>query len=412
MAKRSKLRRSWSLFNTEPNNMVNFNLLGGGGSTSPRHKVSNFSYKSSSLSTVVFNRIATDAAMISINHVKVNPLDDTTDIEKGNLQHCFNVEANIDQNGFQFFHDLFYSCMEEGVVAVVPTEANWTPNDKGSYEIYSMRVGKIIEWFPKYVRVRLYNEETGEEEDFTLSKRQVAIIENPFYEIVNSNTNTLKRLNRKMQALDSFDEDLMSNKFNLIFQLPYEIKGATRQTRAKERVKELQDQLKDNNQYGVAYTGNTEKVIQLNRPIDNDLAGQVKYLRDEFFNQLGLTDTIFNGTASESEMNNYFARTLDPLLTTVVLEFKRKFLTKTAMSQGHDITYNRDIFKLVPASTLAEIADKMSRNEILTPNELRTIMGFRASKDPKANELLNRNISVRNQGYDPYNTELEEETEL
>lgn len=399
MASPNLLKNSWRLYTTPGLRNFDFNI--GMGNTSPSHRVRGYGYNTSSLSKVVFNRIATDAAMVSISHVKMDSDDETLDIVKSTLQDCFTIEANIDQSAFQFFHDLFYSCMDEGVVAVVPTSANWEPNNTGAYDIYEMRVGKIIEWFPAHVRVRLYNDVSGEEEDFTLPKRQTAIIENPFYEIVNSSSSTLQRLKAKMKALDSIDEDLISNKFNLIFQLPYEVRGKVRTANAKERVEAIQEQLKDNNQYGIAYTGLNEKVIQLNRPIDNDLADQVEYLRTEFFNQLGMTDNIFNGTASEAEMNNYYARAIDPFMTSVVQEFKRKFLTKTARTNGQDIIYNRDMFKLIPVSTLAEIADKMSRNEILSPNELRVVMGFRSSKDPKANELSNRNIATRNQQLGP-----------
>ena len=407
MAVSDRIKKSWTLFSsgwTNKSASVNFNL--NAGSSHPVHRPSSFSFNTSSLSKVVFNRIATDAAMVSINHVKQD--NETSDIHKSPLQDCLSLEANIDQSAFQFLHDLVYSCMDEGVVAVVPTEADWEPTDSGAYEIYALRVGKIIEWFPKHVRVRLYNDITGEEEDFTLSKRQVAIVENPFYEVVNSSNSTLERLKRKMRALDKLDEDVLSNKFNIIFQLPYEIRGGVRTERARERVSDIEKQL-ENNQYGIAYTGASEKVIQLNRPIDNDLVEQVNYLRNEFFNQLGLTENIFNGTASEAEMNNYYARAIDPFLTVITQEFKRKFLTKTARTQGHDITYNRDIFKLIPVSVLAEIADKMSRNEILTPNELRGLMGFRSSSDPKANELLNRNIALNNQ--QPYDTQTYEDDE-
>ncbi len=405
MAVNDRFRTSWKLFKDawSPRPEINYNL--NAGSSHPRHRAVSYKYNTSNLSKTVFNRIATDAAMVSINHVKTDGT--TTDVVKDSkLQYCLSVEANIDQTAFQFLHDVIYSCMDEGVVAIVPTEANWEPNDTGAFDIYAMRVGRILEWFPAHVRVRLYNDVTGEEEDFTLSKRQVAIIENPFYEVVNSSSSSLERLKRKMRALDSLDEDVLSNKFNLIFQLPYEVRGALRTEKARTRVKDIEDQLK-NNQYGIAYTGTNEKVIQLNRPIDNDLVEQVQYLREEFFNQLGLTDNIFNGTASEAEMNNYYARAIDPFLTVIIQEFRRKFLTQTARTKGHDIAYNRDLFKLIPVSTLAEIADKMSRNEILSPNEIRGVMGFRSSSDPKANELLNRNIALNNQlpGEEPPRTE-------
>lgn len=399
MAITDAFKNPWKLFRSTPNT-VSFPQGIGSGSSSPRHKSTTYSFNTSSLSKVVFNRIATDAAMVSVNHVRINSADSTQEIVDSTLQDIFHLEANVDQSSFNFFHDLFYSCMDEGAVAVVPIETDNEPNKNGNYDIYNMRVGKIVQWFPQHVQVRMYNDIRGEEEDVLLEKRTVAIIENPFYEVVNSSSSTLNRLKRKMQALDSLDEEISSGKFNLIFQLPYEIRGEAHKQRARERLSAIENQLKDN-KYGIAYTGSSEKVIQLNRPIDNDLSDQVKHLQEEFFNQLGLTENIFNGTASEAEMNNYYARAIDPMMTVLVQEFRRKFLTKTARSQGQDITYNRDVFKLVPISTLAEIADKMSRNEILTPNELRNIMGFRSSKDPKANELSNRNIANKNQQVDP-----------
>lgn len=392
----NRFKTSWKLLGVRRDEFKR-NQNVGGGSTNPRHRNTTYSFNTSSLSKVVFNRIATDAAMVSLNHVKTDPKNDTQDVISGELQDRFSLEANIDQNAYQFFHDLIYSLMDEGVVAVVPIETSGDILDsQGAYEIYSMRTAKILEWFPKHVRIRVYDDFDGEHKDVTVPKTSVAIIENPFYEVLNASNSTLERLKRKMMALDKLDDEIMSGKFNLIFQLPFDTSSPIRKNKAKDKVKELEEQLKDN-KYGVAYTGATDKVIQLNRPIDNDLADQVKWLQEEFFNQLGLTVNIFNGTASEAEMNNYYARAIDPIMTAIVQEFRRKFLTRTARTQGQSITYNRDIFKLIPVSVLAEIADKMSRNEILTPNELRNIMGFRSAKDPKANELTNRNIASKNQ---------------
>lgn len=411
MAVVNRVKKSWMLFSsgwTSKATAISYNL--NAGSSHPAHKNSNFSFNTSDLSKVVFNRIATDSAMVVLNHVTIGEDETTTVMSSSALHNCLTVEANVDQTAFQFMHDLIYSCMDEGVVAVVPTVTDTSPDDSGTYKIYEMRVGKILEWFPQHVRVRLYNDINGEQEDYTLRKDKIAIVENPFYEVVNSSNSSLERLKRKMHALDKLDEDILSNKFNMIFHLPYEVKGELRTERARERINSMEEQLR-NNQYGIAYAGANEKVVQLNRPIGNDLKDQVKDLKDEFFNQLGMSENIFNGTAGEAEMNNYYARAIDPFLTVITQEFRRKFLTKTARTQGQDITYHRDMFKLVPVSTLAEIADKMSRNEILTPNELRATMGFKTSKDPKANELLNRNIALRNQEYLPEEQVVVEEPE-
>lgn len=398
------LIHSWRLFRAS-NFTAEINIdrtTVGSGSSVPRHKPSSNSFDSSSLSRVVFNRIATDAAMIPITHTRIKDGKWDSESIKSNLQNCLSLEANIDQTSFQLFHTLWYSTMEEGVVALVPTESDNEPNDEGAFDVYSLRVGKITQWFPKHVEIELYNENNGNYQRIVMAKATVAIVENPFYEIVNSPNSTLNRLKRKMALLDRKDEEVSSGKFNMLIQLPYEIKGEARTQQANLRKAELNDQLK-NSEYGVAYTGASEKVIQLNRPIDNDLAEQVKYLREEFYNQLGLTENIFNGTAGEAEMNNYFARSIEPLLTTGVLEIKRKFLTKTARTQGQDIIYNRDVFKLVSVSTLAEIADKFTRNEIFSANEFRGFMGVKASSDPKADELRNSNIAANNQtlGRDP-----------
>lgn len=397
---------AWTLFRKDSHlpPTININTLHvGSGSGRPAHKMAMRSYSSSSLSKTVFNRIATDAAMIPINHIRVVDDIKTQENIKSHLQECLSLEANLDQSAFSFFHDLIYSMLEEGVVAVVPTETNKRPNETGAFDIWSMRVGRITQWFPQHVQVEILNEFTGMNETVLLHKRMVAIIENPFYEVVNEDSSTLNRLKRKMQLLDKRDEEISAGKFNMIVQLPFALNSEHREDQAEARKVALEKDLADS-AYGVAYIGATDKITQLNRPIDNDLADQVKYLRDEFYSQMGLTENVFNGTADEAEMNNYYARSIDPVCTVITQAFKRNFLTKTARSKGEEIAYSRDIFKLMPASVIAEMADKFTRNEILSPNEMRSIVGYRASLDPRADELKNRNIAQINQldQADPY----------
>ena len=396
------LAHSWQLWRA-PGSVENVNINInrneiGSGSSIPRYKPNLYSYDSSSLSKTVFNRIATDAAMVPLSHSRVESTNQTHEPIKSGLQDCLSIEANIDQSAFQFMHDAIYSMLDDGIIAIVPIETDVKPNETGAFDIHSMRVGIITQYFPQHVEVQVYNEKSGNPELVVLPKRSVGIVENPFYEIINTANSTLTRLKRKMALLDKMDEEIASGAFNMIIQLPYDTKSSARKQQAQLRRTELENQLHaPENKYGIGYIGATEKVIQLNRPIDNDLQEQVKYLREEFYNQLGMTENIFNGTADESEMNNYYGRAIDPILKTITTEMTRKFLTKTARTQGQIITYNRDIFKLVPVSTIAEIADTFTRNEILTPNEVRSIVGFRSAKDPKADELVNRNIAQVNQ---------------
>jgi len=334
--------------------------------------------------------------MVSLNHVKIAKDGASQEVVKSGLERCLTVEANVDQNARDFIHDLVYSMLDEGVVAVVPTETKLNPTKTGGYDITSLRVGRIVQWFPKHVRVKVYNENRGMDEEITMEKKLVAIIENPFYAVVNDDNATLKRLIRKLELLDRKDEDIAGGKFNMLIQLPYVIKGSLKKAQAEERIQQLEEQL-TNSKYGVAYTDGTEKIVQLNRPIDNDLADQTKYLQEQFYNQIGATENIFNGTAGEVETRAYYNRTIDPIIATIISEMRRKWLTDTARTQGQDIVAHRDPFTLVPVEQLATIADTFTRNAILTSNEVRKIIGFGPSEDPIANELSNKNIAGVNQ---------------
>ena len=332
-----------------------------------------------------------DAASIDIKHCRLDENEQFSEVIKSKLNNCLTVEANIDQTGRAFKHDIYHSMMDEGVIAVVPVDT--TLNEKsGSYDILSMRVGKVVEWFPKHVRVLLYNEETGNKEEIIVPKKIANVIENPFYSVMNAHSSTLKRLIRKLNLLDYIDEQSGSGKLDLIIQLPYIIKTDARRQQADERRKQIETQLKDS-KYGIAYTDGTEKITQLNRPIENNLLKQIEYLTTMLYSQLGITQGIMDGTADEKTMLNYYSRTIEPMVSAVVDEMKRKCLTKTARSQGQSIMFFRDPFKLVPAADLAELADKLTRNEIVSSNEMRQFIGMKPSSDPKADQLVNSNIS-------------------
>lgn len=392
-----RIKAGWNAFRWYDRGTRWKDTEGGIGSSRPLHKGMTRSYKTSDLSRMVFNRMATDVMMVDIQHVKMDAMGQTREIMKSGLQECLSVEANIDQSNRQFIHDLVYSMLDEGVVAVVPVDTTLNPNETGGYEINTLRVGKITQWFRHEVEVELYNEDSGRDERLRLNKSTIAIIENPFYEITNDTNSSLQRLIRKMALIDGKDEMIASGKLNMILQLPYTIKGETRRKEAEERVKQLETQM-SSNAYGIAYADATEKITQLTRPVDNDLLDQIKYLRDEFFNQMGMTPGVFDGTANEAEMRNYYNRSIDPILQAIIAEFRRKFLTKTARSQGQDLTFYRDPFKLVPIDQVADIADKFTRNAILTSNEIRKIVGYGPSDQPIANELANKNIADKNQG--------------
>ena len=345
-----------------------------------------------SIITSVYNRIALDVAAITIQHVRLDDEGRFTSVMNSTLNDCLSLEANLDQTGRAFIQDIVQSMLDEGCVAIVPVDTDIDP-DEGSYKIETMRTGKILEWYPQHVKVRVYNEQTGKKEDVLVPKRTVAIVENPFYAVMNEPNSTMQRLIRKLNILDAIDEQSGSGKLNLIIQLPYVIKTEARRQQAEKRRKDIEEQL-SGSKYGVAYTDGTEHVVQLNRPVDNNLMSQIEYLTSMLYSQLGLTQSIMDGSADDKTMLNYLTRTVEPILSAIVDEMKRKFLTKTARSQKQSILFFRDPFKLVPVGEIAEIADKMTRNEIMTSNEIRQKIGMTPSKDPNADKLRNSNLSA------------------
>ena len=356
-----------------------------------------------SIITSVYNRIALDAASIAIQHARLDDDGRFEDVIDSSLNNCLSLEANLDQTGRAFIQDVVMSMLDEGCVAIVPTDTDLDP-ETGSFKIEKMRTGKIVEWYPKHVRVRVYNENRGEKQDITLPKSTVAIIENPFFAVMNEPNSTMQRLIRKLNILDAIDEQSGSGKLNLIIQLPYVIKTEARRQQAEKRRKDIEEQLAGS-KYGVAYTDGTEHVVQLNRPIDNNLMSQIEYLTSMLYSQLGITQGILDGTADDRTKLNYDNRTIEPILSAIVDEMKRKFLTKTARSQKQSILFFRDPFRLVPINDIAEIADKMTRNEIMTSNEIRQKIGMKPSKDPKADELRNSNLSApKEEGNQPPST--------
>ena len=351
--------------------------------------------------TSVYNRIAIDASNIDIMHVRLDDEGRFKEPIKSNLNNCLTVEANIDQTSRAFMLDVVISLLDEGCIAVVPVKTTLNPNNTESYDIEELRTGRIMEWFPKHVLVRLYNDETGMYQDVTLPKSQVAIIENPLYTIMNEPNSTMQRLIHKLSLLDIIDEESSSGKMDLIIQLPYIIKNDTKRSQAEERRKQIEDQLRGS-RYGVAYIDGTEKVTQLNRSVENNILKQVEYLTNLLYSQLGLTQTIMDGTADENAMNNYYNRTVEPVVSAIIDEFHRKFLTKTARTQGQAIMFFRDPFKLMSVTSIADTADKFTRNELLSSNEFRQIIGRKPSTDPKADMLLNKNISHAPEEMDGY----------
>ena len=345
-----------------------------------------------SIVTSVYNRLALDASSMSIKHVRLDENGRFTEEIDSGLQNCLNIEANIDQTGRAFLQDVVMSMLDEGCVAIVPVDTTINPMLSGSYEINTMRTAKILEWYPAHVRVRLYNDRKGIHEELILPKANVAIIENPLYAVINEPNSTMQRLIRKLNLLDVVDEQTSSGKLDLIIQLPYVIKSDARRKQAEERRKDIEMQL-SGSKYGIAYTDGTERITQLNRPAENNLMNQVQYLTDMLYSQLGLTQSILDGSADDKTMLNYYNRTIEPILAAIVDEIKRKFLTKTARAQKQTIMYFRDPFKLVPVNDIAEIADKFTRNEIMTSNEIRQIVGMKPSKDPEADELRNKNLN-------------------
>ena len=387
----TRLKHAWNAFTTrDPTNMYSkeTSVSYGGRPDRPRFSRGN----ERSIITAIYNRIALDVASVAIQHVKLDDNGRYLETIKSGLNNCLNIEANIDQTGRAFIQDIVMSMLDEGCVAIVPVDTSLDPTKSNSYEIETMRVGKIVAWGPKHVKVRVYNDIKGEKQELILPKHMVGIIENPFYAVMNEPNSTLQRLIRKLNLLDAVDEQSSSGKLDLIIQLPYTIKTETRRQQAETRRKEIEMQL-TGSKYGIAYTDGTERVTQLNRPIENNLLKQVEYLTSMLYSQLNMNQSILDGTADEKTMLNYDNRTIEVLLSAIVDELKRKFLTKTARSQRQSIEFFRDPFKLAPVTQIAEIADKFTRNEIMTKNEFRQIIGMKPSDDPKADQLINSNIS-------------------
>ena len=404
------LKHAWNLFASEEGPVRNrdFNY-GYGSSISPTRTVFTRGNERTVV-TAVYNRIAIDAAAIDIKHVELDESGRYKSDIKSGINNCLTVEANIDQTSRQFMLDVITSMLDEGCVAVVPVDTTKDPNITGGYDIDTMRVGRITQWYPDRVTVLLYNERTGRKEEVTVPKKYTAIIENPLYAVMNEPNSTMQRLIRKLALMDSVDEESSSGKLDLIIQLPYLVKTEAKRQAAEERRAQIEQQLKGS-KYGVAYIDGSEHVTQLNRSLENNLMKQIEYLTTLLYSQLGITQGVLDGTADENTMNNYYNRTIEPILSAIVDEFHRKFLTKTARSQRQSIQYFRDPFKLIPVNEVSEIADKFTRNEILSSNEVRQIIGMRPSKDPAADELRNKNLSqsktsglpVRETAEDPVN---------
>lgn len=405
MAIGSRLKHAWNAFlNRDPTYYSR--SIGPGYSLRPdRPRLSRGNERS--IVTAIFNRIAMDVAEVNIKHCRLDENGRYIKDMRTGLNDCLNLEANIDQTGRAFIQDIVMSMLDEGCVAIVPIDTTFDPKSTNSYDILSMRTGKILDWYPAHVKVRVYNDKTGEKEDLILPKKQVAIIENPLYAVVNEPNSTMQRLIRKLSLLDVTDEQTASGKLDLIIQLPYIIKTDARREQAEKRRKDIESQLSEG-KYGIAYTDGTEKITQLNRSVENNLMKQIEYLTSMVYSQLGMTQTVMDGTADEKTMLNYNNRTIEPIISAIVDEMKRKFLTKTARSQLQSISFFRDPFKLVPVSEIAKIADTFTRNEIMTSNEIRQVIGMKPSDDPRADELNNSNISRPNDYQNQFQATTEE----
>lgn len=411
MAFTDTLQHAWNAFLSREPTYTNRDL---GYSSSYRPDHIRFSRGNErSIVTAVYNRIAIDVALVNIEHVRLDENGRYTETIKSKLQNALSLDANIDQTGRAFMLDLVMSMFDEGVVAVVPIDTTYDPIHTDSYDIKTIRTGKVVEWFPQHVKVNVYNEKIGRKEDILLPKKMVAIIENPLYNVMNEPNSTLQRLIRTLNQLDLINGQTTSGKLDLIIQLPYVIKSDARKVQAEARRAEIERQL-TGSKYGIAYTDGTEKITQLNRSVDNQLWSQVKDLTDMLYAQLGLSQAIFDGTADEAAMLNYYNRTIDPILLAITEEMERKFLTATARTQGQAIRYFRDPFRLVPISQIADIADKFTRNEIATSNEIRAEIGWKPSDDPEADELRNKNLNKSDNPMEemPMDEEEIDETEM
>lgn len=390
----SRLKHAWNAFlNRDP---PGSEYHGGGYSYHPdRMRFSRGSERT--IINAINNRISLDASSIKINHVKLDENNRFDSIIDSGLNYCLTMEANADQTGRGLIQDIVMTFLEEGVAAVIPEKTNFDPCYNNSYEIYSMRVGVPVEWYSDRVRVRVFNELTGQREEITFPKKMVALIENPFYSVMNAPNSTMQQLVRKLALLDVVDEQAGSGKLDMIIQLPYVIKTDARRKQANERREEIEKQL-SGSKYGIAYTDGTERIVQLNRSLENNILKSIEYLTNMVYSQLGVTQEILNGTADEKTMNNYMNRIIEPVVSAIADEFNRKFLTKTARTQGQSIMCFHDPFRLAPVSMIAEMADKFTRNEIMTPNEIRQVIGMKPSKDPKSDKLVNRNIASADEG--------------
>lgn len=385
----SRLKNAWNaFFNRDPTDVV-YKISSGYSYRPDRPRFTRGNERT--ITTSVYNRIAMDCASINIRHVTLDENDRFISYVNSNLDNCLSLEANIDQTSRAFIQDVVMSLLDEGCVAIVPVDTERDP-EIGAFDIYTMRTAKIMQWYPEHVTVRLYNDMTGLKEDVTLRKSMVAIIENPLYAIINEPNSTMQRLIRKLSLLDVIDEQSGSGKLNMIIQLPYVVKTDQRKQQAERRRKDVEEQL-TNSKYGIAYIDSTEKVTQLNRSLENNLMAQIEYLTNMLYSQLGITQSVMDGTADEATMLNYNNRTIEPIISSITDEMKRKFLTKNARTRHQSIKFFKDPFRLVPVNQLAEIADKFTRNEIMTPNEIRQVIGMKPAEDPQADELRNRNIS-------------------
>jgi hypothetical protein len=385
----SRLKHAWNAFTG--NIQMNYRDLGMSYSyRADRPRMSRGNERS--IVTSVYNRIALDVAALNVQHVRLDENGRFLSVIDDGLNNCLTLEANVDQTARSFIQDVVISMFDEGSVAIVPVDTTTDPNVSGSYDIQSLRVGQILDWYPQYIRTRVYNEQTGRKEDIVVPKSAVAIIENPLYAVINEPNSTMQRLIRKLNLLDVIDEQSGSGKLDLIIQLPYVIKTEARRQQAENRRKDIESQL-SGSKYGIAYTDGTEHITQLNRSVNNNLMSQIEYLTSMLYSQLGITQSILDGTADEKTMLNYNNRTIEPIISAIVDEMKRKFLTQTARSQRQSISFFRDPFKLVPVNEIAEIADKFTRNEIMTSNEIRQVVGMKPSDDQRADELRNKNLS-------------------
>lgn len=386
----SRLKNAWNIFmNKDPTEDYG-NAVGGYYYRPDRPKFSKGNEKS--IITSVYNRIALDVSSLKLQHVQLDENGRFSSVVDSGLNRCLTLEANADQTGRAFIQDVVMSMFDEGCVAIVPVDTDSDPDETDSYKILSLRTGKIVQWYPTKVKIKIYNERLGKKEDIIVDKRIVAIVENPLYAIINEPNSTMQRLIRKLNLLDTIDEQSGSGKLDLIIQLPYVIKTEARRRQAEERRKDIEMQL-SGSKYGIAYTDGTEHITQLNRPVENNLMKQVEYLTSMLYSQLGITKSILDGTANEEAMLNYYNRTIEPIISAIIDEMKRKFLTETARTQMKTIMFFRDPFKLVPVNNLADVADKFTRNEIMSSNEFRQIVGLKPSKDPNADELRNKNLN-------------------